>query len=129
MLQDLPWIYRTLLRSGLLSRVREHCYKQKELQESDGLRKVPRKVFTTFPVGPQLQANWKNPQMAEEMLYCWWKTEELLAELEATGELPRILDDILCSKDYIDLARRKKIKKYDSVLMLSIDGAQLYDNK
>lgn len=107
----------------------EHRYDQKELRESEGLRKVPRKVFTTFPVGPQLQARWKNPRMAEEMLYRWRKTEELLAELEATGELPRILDDILCGHDYMELAAEGKIKEYDSVLMLSIDGAQLYEKK
>ena len=107
----------------------EHCYDQKQLQESEGLRKEPRKVFTTFPVGPQLQARWNNPQMAKEMLYRWRKTEEVLVELEATGELPDLLDNILCGKDYINLARNGKIKKFDSVLMLSTNGAQLYDNK
>ena len=107
----------------------EHRYDQKELRESEGLRKVPRKVFTTLPIGPQIQANWKNPQMAEEMLYCWRKTEELLAEYHATGEFPALLDDILCGEAYMNLARSGRIKKYDTVLMLSIDGAQLYDNK
>jgi hypothetical protein len=107
----------------------EHRYDQKELRESEGLRKVPRKVFTTFPAGPQLQARWKNSQMAEAMLYHWRKTEELLAELEATGKLPTVLDDILCGADYLKLATEGKIKKYDSVLLLSLDGAQLCDNK
>ena len=37
-------------------------YEEKDLEESDGERKVPRKVFTTFPVGPQLQARWKHSQ-------------------------------------------------------------------
>ena len=32
----------------------EFCYNQQKLEESDGALKVPRKVFTMFPVGPQL---------------------------------------------------------------------------
>ena len=48
---------------------REGCYDEKELEESDGERKVPQKVFTMFPVGPQLQACWKHPQMAKDMHY------------------------------------------------------------
>jgi len=52
-------------------------YDQQELDESDGERKVPRKVFTTFPVGPQLQACWKYSQTAKSMFYQWEKTEEL----------------------------------------------------
>ena len=41
----------------------EHCpdcgeahYKEQDLLQSDGERKVPQQVFTTFPVGLQLQA-------------------------------------------------------------------------
>ena len=48
----------------------EHHYDQKKLWESEGLRKVPWKVFTTVSISLQIQANWKNPQMVEEMLYC-----------------------------------------------------------
>ena len=52
-------------------------YKQKELEESGGENKVPRKVFTTFPAGPQLQARWKHPHTAKDMFYRWEKTQEL----------------------------------------------------
>ena len=45
----------------------EYRYDQKHLRKSK--KKVPQKVFTTFPLGPQLQARWRNPQMAEKMLY------------------------------------------------------------
>ena len=107
----------------------EPRYKQKDLEESDGLRKVPRQVFTTFPVGPQLQARWKNPRTAADMLYRWEKTQELLRERAATGEPPGIFDDIFCGDDYLELVDDGKIGKYDSVLMLSIDGAQLYESK
>ena len=107
----------------------EPCYNQKELTESDGLRKVPRKVFTTFPIGPQLQAHWKHPQTARDMFYQWEKTEELLNEHMATGESPGLYDDILCGDTYLGLVDDGKLNKHDSVLMLSIDGVQLYKSK
>ena len=47
----------------------EPRYKEKELKESEGECKIPLKVFTTFPVGPQIQARWENARTAEEMLY------------------------------------------------------------
>ena len=56
----------------------EPRYDQKELRESNSLRRVPQKVFTMFPIGLQLQACWKHPQTAKDMFYQWEKTEELL---------------------------------------------------
>ena len=106
----------------------ESRYKEKDLRESQGERKVPRQVFTTFPVGPQIQARWKNPRTAKEMLYRWEKTEELLRE-QSSGEPSGIFDDILSREAYLNLVDEEKVGKYDSVLMLSIDGAQLYKNK
>ena len=50
-------------------RCHEHCYDQHELRKSGGKKKVPQKTFTTFALGPQLQAHWKNPQMAHNMFY------------------------------------------------------------
>ena len=114
----------------------DHCprcgeprYKQKDLDETGGHRKVPRQVFTTFPVGPQLQARWKHPQMAKDMFYRWEKTGELLRERAATGEPPSLFDDILCGDAYLNLVDNAQIGKHNSVLMLSVDGAQLYKSK
>jgi hypothetical protein len=96
--------------------------------ESGGEKKTPRKVFTTFPVGPQVQARWKNPRAAADMRYRWEKTKEIFQD-RAPGELPGVLDDILSGEDYIGLVEDGTIKEYDTVLMLSIDGAQLYESK
>ena len=107
----------------------ESRYKEKDLRESDGLKKVPRKVFTTFPVGPQIQARWKNAQSAKDMAYRWEKTEELLRGRTDPNDPPDILDDILCGEAYLDLIDKGEVGEYDTVLMLSIDGAQLYESK
>ena len=107
----------------------ESRYKEKDLEESDGLRKVPRQVFTTFPVGPQIQARWKNPQSAKDMSYRWEKTEDLLQRRAHTNNPPDIFDDILCGSAYLDLVDIGKVCRDDTLLMLSIDGAQLYESK
>jgi hypothetical protein len=82
-----------------------------------------------LPIGPQIQACWKSPQTAQDMLYRWEKTKELLRERAAMGEYPSFLDDILCGDAYLTLAGNGKIDKHDTVLMLSFDRAQLYESK
>ena len=105
----------------------EARYNEEELARSNGKKKVPRKVFTTLPLGPQLQSRWRSPEMAKKMHYRWTKTQDLL-ERRDRGEL-FVLDDIFCGSDYLDAAENNKIKNRDTVVMLSIDGAQLYRNK
>ena len=95
---------------------------------SGGDKKIPQKIFTTFPLGPQLQARWKNPQTAKGMLYRWDTTLDLL-ESRASGRPPTVLDDILSGEAYLKLAQDGTIRKHDTVLLLSVDGAQLYESK
>ena len=105
-----------------------HCHKprynEEELRRSNGKNKVPQKVFTTFPLGPQLQSRWRSPEMAEKMHYRRGKTRDLLQQDEDF-----VLDDIFCGSDYLDAVNNGSIKDNDTVVMLSIDGAQLYRNK
>jgi hypothetical protein len=91
----------------------EPRYNQKEFEESDGLRKVPRKTFTTFPVGPQLQARWKHPRTGKDMHYRWEKTEDLLRERMETGEPPALFDDIFCGDAYLGLVDDGEINRHD----------------
>ena len=114
----------------------EHCpkcgqprYDQKKLEESGGLLKVPRQVFTTFPVGPQLQARWRNPETAKKMFYRWEKTEELRRERGESASPPGVYDDVLSGDAYLSAVEEGLIGEYDTVLMFSIDGAQLYQHK
>ena len=108
-------------------RCREPRYDQQKLRESNGKNKVPRKVFTTFPLGPQLQSRWKSPEMAQKMFYRRDKTQEELNRDRNDDDY--IFDDIFCGSDYLNAAETGVINDYDTVVMLSIDGAQLYRNK
>lgn len=102
-------------------------YDEEELRKSHGKKKVPQKVFTTFPLGPQIQSRWKSPEMAQKMFYRRDKTRDLLCKRNR-GE-GYVYDDIFCGSDYLDAVENGEIKDYDTVVMLSIDGAQLYRNK
>src|ERR1700743_3569495 len=82
-----------------------------------------------FLWGRNSRARWKHSQTAKDMFYRWEKTDALLRECAVTGEPPQLFNDIFCGYDYLNLVCNGQINKYDSVLMLSIDGAQLYESK
>jgi hypothetical protein len=108
-------------------RCREPRYDQEKLAKSNGRNKVPRKVFMTFTAGPQLQVRWANPAMAEKMLYRRRKTqEELLCDRDAEDY---VYDDIFCGSAYLEAVENGEIGDEDTVVMLSIDGAQMFRNK
>ena len=96
------------------------------LRKSNGKKKVPRKVFTMFPLGPQLQSRWRSPEMARKMFYWRDKTQEEQARYE---DEDYVYDDIFCGSDYLEAVENGVINDYDKVVMLSINGAQLYRNK
>jgi hypothetical protein len=52
------------------------------LQNSNGNRKVPAREFLTIPLGPQLQALYRSPEVTNEMLYLQEKIKRIK---EATG--------------------------------------------
>ena len=107
----------------------EHRYDQKKLEATDGIVKEPRKVFTTFPVGPQLQAHWRDPKTAEKMSYRWRKTQELRRECSESGGTPTDYDDVLSGEAYLGAVDNGTVGEHDTVLMFSLDGAQLYRHK
>ena len=109
------------------ARCQEPRYDQEQLRKSGGRKKVARKEFTTFALGPQLQARWRNPQTAQKMFYRQNKTQEELArDRNADGYT---YNDIFCGSDYLKAVENGDINDYDTVVMLSVDGAQLYRNK
>jgi len=80
-------------------------------------------------ISPQLQALWRSPEGACNMHYHKECTHELLAELTGNGGNLAAYDDILCGSDYLDQVIESKIQSSDMVLMLSLDGTQLYQCK
>jgi hypothetical protein len=100
-----------------------------QLQRSRGRIKHPRQVFHTFPIGPQLQALWRHPDSAELMQYRKRRTEQVFEEVRRNGGFPDAYDDIVTGRAYLEAVQQGRIKTDDMVLMMSLDGAQLYENK
>ena len=105
-------------------------WNQEKFQGTSGHIKVPAEQFTTIPVGPQLQARNRSPASVTSMRYLWEKVQELLRDIVATHS-PNIplVDDVAMGWDLLGAVLGGHIKGHDIVLMVSMDGAQLYENK
>ncbi|KAF9486092.1 hypothetical protein BDN70DRAFT_846549 [Pholiota conissans] len=99
------------------------------LASSNGRKKVPQQQFYTMPLGPQLQALWRDPETAKAMCYRKQETDKILQQLEQNGNRIDQWDDIYHGSAYLDAVRSGNIGSNDTVLLMSIDGAQLYENK
>ncbi|KAG9225406.1 hypothetical protein CCMSSC00406_0006207 [Pleurotus cornucopiae] len=89
----------------------------------------PRKTFSTIPIGPQIQALYRDAASARKMKYRRQKTAEVIAKLQRTGgELPEY-DDFTSGREYLNAVQSGLIKDNDTVLMYSLDGCQLYRSK
>ena len=99
-----------------------------DLSKSTATKKSARQQYYTLPLGPQLQALWRTPQGAENIRYRERRTKEILDEIDRNGNISEY-DDIICGTEYLDAVRNGQVRDNDMVLMLSIDGAQLYQKK
>ncbi|KAJ6498404.1 hypothetical protein C8R47DRAFT_971695, partial [Mycena vitilis] len=100
------------------------------LKSSDGERKVPQRQFDTIPIGPVLQALWRSKEGAKRMRHRQKRTAEIRSERTADGKIKiDTYDDVYHGKAYLDAVEQGLIRDDDSVLLLSIDGAQLYAMK
>ncbi|KAG1853516.1 hypothetical protein F4604DRAFT_1883396 [Suillus subluteus] len=86
----------------------------------NGHTKVAAQMFTTIPIGPQLQALYQHPDSAHDMRYLHNQVQEVLAGLAQTGEIP-VFDDIVMGHDAIGAVLDRDIKEDDIVLMVSLD--------
>ncbi|KIM36857.1 hypothetical protein M413DRAFT_31260 [Hebeloma cylindrosporum] len=105
----------------------DHCPRCNETR-NDPSKQSPRQQFYMLPIGPVIQAMKRQKLTAEKMDYFNQKTQEALKELQRSGSLER-LDDICCGTDILTQVHEGKISGTDTVLMFSLDGAQLYRNK
>ncbi|KAG0693977.1 hypothetical protein DFH29DRAFT_815816, partial [Suillus ampliporus] len=62
------------------------------------------------------------------MWYLYERTQQVLKELRTTGKIS-IIDDITMGWDYLGAVDDGEIKENDIILMVSLDGAQLYKSK
>jgi hypothetical protein len=63
------------------------------------------------------------------MRYRTNRTQEIFEELEHENGHKKSWSDFIDGSDYIHAVAEGKIKDDDTVLMMSIDGAQLYKSK
>ena len=58
------------------------------------------------------------------------KTTEVIEALNAAQSSNKLIyDDVFCGQDYLDLAEKLSLTEDDTTVILSIDGARLYQNK
>ncbi|KAI9447400.1 hypothetical protein H4582DRAFT_1798041, partial [Lactarius indigo] len=106
----------------------EARYDQYRLEASSGRDKIPRQRFHTIPIGPQLQALYRNPESARRAHYLRQERSRILTEIEQCGYL-ETYSDVLHGSDLIDAFQDGRVNEDDIVLMFSMDGAQLYAKK
>lgn len=93
-------------------------------------KKVAAAKFTTLTVGTQLQALYSSPESAQLMCYRREKTKPLLEKIQNGIEMHfDTYDDIFTSFDYYDLVKSGAVNDKSILLMLSMDGAQLYKHR
>jgi hypothetical protein len=101
------------------------CHEARYIDET----KKPRREFHTIPIGPQLQALWRTKEGAQKIRHRRERTAAIMAQMEENGGHIPVYDDLYLGSDYIAAVTRGDISPDDMVLILSIDGAQLYQNK
>ncbi|KAF9555548.1 hypothetical protein CPC08DRAFT_753019 [Agrocybe pediades] len=102
------------------------------LASSQGKKKVPQKQYLTLPLGPQLQALWRTPEGARNMRYRSKLTKEILEKAKARPDNNIVIEeyeDVFHGEAYLNAVKDGRITDDDMVLMISIDGAQLYQMK
>ncbi|KAI0349119.1 hypothetical protein OH77DRAFT_1507564 [Trametes cingulata] len=105
-----------------------HCRQARYESRNDV--QVPRRTFQTFPVGPQIQAMYASPENAQLMRHRADRTREILRDLAQDPPVPLgDFDDLYKGDDYLAEVASGRIKENDTVLMFSLEGAQLYANK
>ena len=89
----------------------------------------PRQVFLTILVGLLLQALRRSKAKAMALCYRTLHTKALLSELANNEGLPKHYSDFLDGSQYPEAVDKELIKEDDIVLMLLLDGAQLFMSK
>ena len=89
----------------------------------------PRQIFNTIPTGQQLQALKRNKDKAMALQYRTCHTEALLLVLENNENLLTSYSDFFDGSQYLEAINEGLIAEDDIVLMLLLDGVQLFMSK
>ncbi|RXW16086.1 hypothetical protein EST38_g9764 [Candolleomyces aberdarensis] len=113
-----------------------HCRHCGEPRYDSSKRKpTPRQQFYTIPLGPQLQGLLQSLETAKLVRYQHEETERTINEYSVESEAgtqsiePPVISDYIHGQDYLKAVISGDLQPDDLVLMLSIDGAQLYEHK
>ncbi|XP_006460471.1 hypothetical protein AGABI2DRAFT_220514, partial [Agaricus bisporus var. bisporus H97] len=88
--------------------------------------KTAAQSFTTITLGGQLQNLYSTPQGARNMRY---RREKTLERLRNDNCAPSSFHDFTDGSDYLKQCQNNKITDNDILLMISLDGAQLYEHR
>lgn len=114
---------------------RDKCYEcQLPRWDPDQLskhdKKVPLAQFETITIGSQLQVLYASKGTAQLMQYRCEKIKPLLECIQKGEDVHfDTYDDIFTSYDYYHLVKLGTVNEDTILLMLSIDGAQLYEHQ
>lgn len=100
-----------------------------QLKLAKSKKKVAAKTFCTIPLGPQLQALFSSAESAKAMQYRQEQTQRIVAS--ATGQQLQVpvYNDYTSGSAYLSAFQKGDAQDNDIMLMLSLDGAQLYEHK
>ena len=90
---------------------------------------VPQRQFVTIPLGPVIQALYGSPETVGKMHYRDQATAKILEYAQLHGGMLKEYNDTTCGRDYLEAVKAGKIKNDDVYVQLSLDGAQLYQDK
>ena len=104
------------------------CGEQQYQQHLDIDSRTSHCQFVTISIGPQLQALWWHPISVAKLWDCLWHTTVLLAQHNTDGGI-QDYNNICCGAEYLDLVESGQICDNNMLLVLSMDSAQLYQDK
>lgn len=106
----------------------EPRYDQEQLRRNG--EKVSRQKFSTTLLGPQLAAIRCSPEGAKARMYCDEKLREINEMIDSLGNGGNMVyDDIWCGQDVWELVDKVRMTDNDAAVSMSLNGAQLYQNK
>jgi hypothetical protein len=104
-----------------------HCSRCQESRYHPGTKEA-RQKFQTIPIGPTVQTLYRHPEHAQKMRYFRDRASQLMEEYNKNGHIS-IIDDIVCGTEILEAVKTKCILPTDTLLIATLDGAQLYEKK